>query len=208
MDKWKKISIILLVVIVAEAVLIYALTPHVERGGVVINSVVSNPSKSTPNSTVMAASGAVYRQNPISGNYSFIIRSGTAFDNLSNRTLVISYAYLNLTEVEPGDEFRVFVPINVGSQVMEAFYANPIINITILNSTVYSAYGQEYLNFTIRADIPVYNEATGGGTTVALGHEMGLTSVTPLGYGTDLYIGFISFNTTVLELEFYIAPGR
>lgn len=91
---------------------------------------------------------------------------------------------------------------------MEAFYANPIVNVTILNSTVCSAYGQEYLNFTIRANIPVYNEATSGGINVALGHEMGLTSVTSLGYGTDLYIGFISFNTTVLELEFYIAPGQ
>ena len=208
MDKWKNISIILLVVIMVEAALIYALIPHVKQGGVVISGVVSNPSTSTSNSVVMAASSAVFRQNPILGNYSFIIRSGTSFERLGNRTLVISYAYINLTKVKPGDEFRVFVPINVGSQVMEAFYANPIINVTILNSTVYSAYGQEYLNFTIRANVPVYNESGIGGVTVALGHEMGLTSVTPLGYGTDLYMGFISFNATVLELEFYNAPGR
>lgn len=133
---------------------------------------------------------------------------------MTDYDLFIAYVNINLTKVKVGDSFLIFPAINIGSNVPEQLLNNPFLNVTILNNTVFSMNGLEYLTFTIKVNIMALNTTASGGATILLnsngvkiGAPNGSTAVTEISDNTSLFTGFQLYNNSEIELEFYIAPN-
>ncbi|BAB66679.1 hypothetical protein [Sulfurisphaera tokodaii] len=198
MNSWKTISVIL----IAVALILGGVTAYNIYDVYFVNHNSNNPlyvftSVSTP----------TYKQDPVIGNYSFIIGSGTTFTNLGNKTLVASYVYINLTKIKIGDSFLVFAPVNNGSEITRIFYLKPIVNITILNDSVYISKGYKYLNLLIKVIYPAFvNDVEYDSATIILNYSIEVTSMIHIIDYTWLYVEFLALNSTVLKMEFYVGP--
>ena len=161
--------------------------------------VVANP---TP-----YVSSPVYRQDPLIGDYPFIKSSGVVSEKANNKTYVVAYVYLNLTEVKPGDSFSLYVPLNVGSQVPKAFYENPVLKLTVVNATVFYNGTARFLNFTAKVTSPsVPGHGTAGGV-LNLENSTGVVSFLGLGVNTLIFVEVLPENSTVLKMYFFVAPA-
>ena len=152
-------------------------------------------------------SSPVYRQDPLIGNYPFITSSGVVSEQANNKTYVVAYVYLNLTEVRPGDDFSLYVPLNVGSQVPKAFYENPVLNVTVINATEYYNGTARFLNFTAKVASPSVSGYGTAGGVLDLENSTGVVSFLNLGVNTFVYVEVLPVNSTVLKLYFFVAPA-
>jgi hypothetical protein len=193
MKKWKLVSITLFIIIASYLLLHY------------INYLLYNINYLLYNISFVTITSTEYKQNPTIGNYAFIISSGIASENILNKNLITSYVYINLSKVKPGDNFLIYPPINSGSKISKAFYSNPIINVTILNSTIFYSHGDQYINFGIKVYITAYKKIAQGCVVSIIGIPLESFSSTELSCGTNLYIGFKAVNASVFELMFFVA---
>ncbi|WP_230950942.1 hypothetical protein [Sulfolobus acidocaldarius] len=122
MNTWKIISLALIVIVVIESVFLFT-TIQQSRSTSGSNTVI----------TPVEASSPIYRQNPLVGQYPFLIKSGIKFYNLTNLTIVTAFVILNISKIEVSkDWFLLYSPINPSSVVPSSFLNNPLLNILSL----------------------------------------------------------------------------
>ncbi|BAK54624.1 hypothetical protein [Sulfurisphaera tokodaii] len=204
MNKWKLISIILIGIIVLEGLVLF-ISQH---RYITVTNLSSGNSAKLGSKLVMAVSSPEYRSTPLIGNYPFVINSGILTKNLANYTLIIAYVDINLSKAKVGESFMVYPSINVGSNVPVQFFNNPILNVTIVKNTIFSMDGSEYLNFSIKVNITALNSMGEGGITTILDANPPESTALSTIYGnTLLLVGFHAYNSSVIRLEFYVAPN-
>ncbi|WP_230952814.1 hypothetical protein [Sulfolobus acidocaldarius] len=186
MNTWKIISLALIVIVVIESVFLFT-TIQQSRSTSGSNTVI----------TPVEASSPIYRQNPLVGQYPFLIKSGIKFYNLTNLTIVTAFVILNISKIEVSkDWFLLYSPINPSSVVPSSFLNNPLLNISLINATVFYMNGHEYLNITIKAvsytHLDVYKRQV----------------LDPLYRTTFLCVVFKPLNQSEVELEFYVTPVK
>jgi hypothetical protein len=208
MIKWKLISIILIGIVVVQSVILFNQYRHI--------NLVNEQFLGNKQIVVVAVSSPIYRSTPLVGNYPFVINSGILVRNLTHYVLFIAYVNINLTKVKVGDSFLIYPSINIGSYAPEQLYNDPLLNVTILNNTVFTMNGLEYLTFTIKVNIVALNTTASGGATILLnssihdvkiGAPKGSTAVAEIFNNTSLFIGLQLYNNSEIKLEFYIAPN-
>ncbi|AAY80614.1 hypothetical protein [Sulfolobus acidocaldarius] len=200
MNTWKIISLALIVIVVIESVFLFT-TIQQSRSTSGSNTVI----------TPVEASSPIYRQNPLVGQYPFLIKSGIKFYNLTNLTIVTAFVILNISKIEVSkDWFLLYSPINPSSVVPSSFLNNPLLNISLINATVFYMNGHEYLNITIKVYKPAINELSSGGSTFLLdnGSARSATVLDPLYRTTFLCVVFKPLNQSEVELEFYVTPVK
>ena len=150
---------------------------------------------------------AVYRQDPLIGDYPFIKSSGVVSEQVDNKTYVVAYVYLNLTKVRPGDSFSLYVPLNTGSQIPKAFYEDPVLNVTVVNATDYYNGTARLLNFTAKVASPSVSGYGTAGGVLNLKNSTGVVSFLNLGVNTFIYVEVLPVNSTVVRMYFFVAPA-